>query len=602
MSSIATIVKLLQEASDAYYNGGQLKMDDDTYDSLLDQLREKDPKHPYLSSIGAPPTGTTVVLPFPMPSLDKIKPGQDALTRFLSQRCDAGFLLSEKLDGLSALWVADKSTLYLRGDGLNGQDISHLVPLGIKGLVKVPGAVVRGELVVGRITVSTLARSWVNGVVHRKKPDPADVAKIRFVAYDLMSPSQSNRAAAMAWLRSNRFETAWTESLAQPTQEALIQALKERRSNSAYDTDGIVVALNVAPARSIGCSNPKDAVAFKMPLSEQTAITTVVAVHWGTSAQGYLIPKIEVEPIVINGATIQFCTAHNAKMVETAKLGPGAKVAIRRSGDVIPTIDRIITGAASAAFPPAGTWDWATDVHIRTNTASEDMIKAKLQHFLKTLDIPGSGPATAAVLVAGGITGPALLLQATEQRLCELLGPKTGTALYTNLRTALEKADEMRLMIASSSLPRGVGETKLKSLFTVEPDPAKWRVGCDAPAGWTTLSLQEFLKELPTYRAWRSKELASYPFPKKGVKVVAAGTVAATATSPQIICMTGFRDKALEAAATAAGHTVSATLTSKVTILLVPDGERKESEKTKAAAAKGIPILSVTEFKSKYLS
>lgn len=601
MSSIAAIVKLLQEASDAYYNGGQLKMDDDTYDSLLEQLREKDPKNPYLSSIGAPPTGTTVVLPFPMPSLDKIKPGQDALTRFLSQRCDAGFLLSEKLDGLSALWVADKGALYLRGDGKEGQDISHLVPLGIKGLVKVPGTVVRGELVVGRVTVSTLARSWVNGVVHRKKPDPADVAKIRFVAYDLMSPPQPNRAAAMAWLRSNRFETAWTESLAHPTQEALIQALKERRTNSAYDTDGIVVALNVAPVRSIGCSNPKDAVAFKMPLSEQTAITTVVAVHWGTSAQGYLIPKLEVEPVVINGATIQFCTAHNAKTVETAKLGPGAKVAIRRSGDVIPTIDRVITAAASAAFPPAGTWDWATDVHIRTNTNSEDMVKAKLQHFLKTLDIPGSGPATAAVLVAGGITGPALLLQATEQRLCELLGPKTGVALYTNLRTALEKADEMRLMIASAALPRGVGETKLKSLFTVEPDPAKWRVGCDAPAGWTTLSLQEFLKELPTYRAWRSKELVNYPFPKVKATAPAAPTQT-VAASAQTICMTGFRSKELEAAIISAGHTMSPSLTSKVTVLLVPDGERKESEKTKAAAAKGIPILSVTEFRSKYLS
>ncbi len=86
-------------------------MDDETYDKLLEELRQKDPANSYLSTVGAPPTGTTVVLPFPMPSLDKIKPGQDALTRFLSQPCDAGFILSEKLDGLSALWVADKAAL-----------------------------------------------------------------------------------------------------------------------------------------------------------------------------------------------------------------------------------------------------------------------------------------------------------------------------------------------------------------------------------------------------------------------------------------------------------------------------------------------------------
>ncbi len=485
-----------------------------------------------------------------------------------------------------------------------GQDISHLVALGIKGLVSAPGAVVRGELVVSRTNVSTLARSWVNGVVHRKRPDPADVAKIHFVAYDLMAPTLPNRAAAMTWLRSNRFEIPWTEALAQPTQDALVQALKERRENSPYDTDGIVVSTNTAPVRStLGAANPKDAVAFKMPLSEQTAATTVTAVHWGTSAQGYLIPKIEVKPVVINGATIQFCTAHNAKMVETAKLGPGAQVAIRRSGDVIPTIDRVIAGAPAASFPPAGTWEWATEVHIRTNTTSEEMIKAKLQYFLKTLDIPGAGPACAAALVAGGITGPGELLAASSEKLSTMLGPKTGAALYTNVRTALNKATEIQLMIASSTMPRGVGETKLRSLFAAEPNPAMWRITCDnGPSGWTNTSLKEFLDALPTYKGWRAKELGdTWPFPKPRVAQVTQ-PVQAQQADPKIICMTGFRDKVLETAITAAGHTVVPTFTSKVAILLVPDGERKESEKTKAAAAKGVPILCVSDFKSKYLS
>ena len=67
------IVKLLREASAAYYNGGPLKMDDETYDGLIERLKQLDPDHPYLEEVGAPVQGA-ITLPFPMPSLDKIKP------------------------------------------------------------------------------------------------------------------------------------------------------------------------------------------------------------------------------------------------------------------------------------------------------------------------------------------------------------------------------------------------------------------------------------------------------------------------------------------------------------------------------------------------
>ena len=600
----AALVKRLKEAADAYYNGAPLTMDDDTYDTLLEQLRALDPTNPFLSTIGAPPAGTVVTLPYPMPSLDKIKPGQDALSRFLAKDCP--FVLSEKLDGLSAMWIPGKKALYLRGDGIQGQDVSHLVPLGLRGLAAgPPGTAIRGELVVARADVTTLARSWVNGVIHRKDPEPADVAKIRFVAYDVLFPVGLTRNSAFLWLQKQGYEIPWTARLGKVTEEYLANALKARRETSPYDTDGIVVGIDAAPVRPAPGKNPKDAVAFKMPLTDQSAETTVRAVLWGTSAQGYLIPKLEFDPITVGSATIQFCTAHNAKLVESSGLGPGARIVVRRSGDVIPTLDRVIS-SVKASMPPADTYRWVSDVHIAATGSSPELTKARMHHFLKTLEIPGSGPATAAALVDGGITGPKGLLAATEERLKELLGPKTGAGLYTSVRGALDKASELTLMLASSTMPRAVGETKLRSFLAVRPDPSKWShaaFGCDAPAGWTASSVANFFEAWPTYLTWRKEELGNLSFPKMEQKVATAAPAATLQTKDaQVICMTGFRDKTLEEDAKAAGHTISPTMTSKVTLLLVPEGPLKESEKTKAARAKGIPILTSAAFVAKYLA
>lgn len=624
---VAHLPAQLRAAAAAYYNGGKPLMTDAEYDAAVDLLREKDPENPFLSEVGAPPppAGATP-LPYPMPSLDKIKPGEEKLTRFLAG--SNAFVLSEKLDGLSALWLPSERRLLLRGDGLKGQEVSHLVNLGVQGLLPAtpsPLSAIRGELLLPRSEGEALARAWVNGVVHRDRPDPAAVAKLRFVAYEVLTPVKPpKRSAQMAWLAAAGYEVPWFRVVDTRTLSVddLATALKDRRTASNYDTDGIVVGYDVSPKSESTASkarNPKDAVAFKMPLDEQSATTTVREVLWGVSNQGYLIPKLRFDPVVIGSATIQFCTGHNAKAVEDGCIGPGATVVIRRSGDVIPKLDKVVSPAAAGqpSFPEAGSYEWdATHTHIRAAAAaagaaceSPELLVARLGHFLKTLDIPGAGPATATALVTAGLTGPKALYDAPAAKLSEILGPKTGANLHAGLRAALERVDEMTLMMSSSRLPRGVGETKLRALFGEVGNPRDWpqrwgsgKLGAAAPpAGWTAASLKAFLEVLPTYEAWRQTELGWISYPV--VVAAAAAPAAKAARTPQVICMTGFRDKALEAAALNAGHTFSPTFTGKVTILLVPDGDPlKESEKTKAARAKGIPILRKREFEEQYLA
>ena len=601
MATPEEIVDLLREASLAYYNGGPVKMDDDTYDGLIERLRQLDPENDYLQEIGAPVQGA-VKLPYAMPSLDKIKPGEATLKRFLAHT--TGFIISEKLDGLSALWIPSTNQLLLRGNGIMGQDISHLVELGIQGLSKrcPPSTAIRGELILPRSTGITLARSWVNGQIHQKTPNPKDIAKIRFVAYAVLDPAHRfNRSQQFQMMRGYGLELPWF-SMANTLSEAyLAEVLQDRRVNSLYDTDGIVVALNTVPkseSTAEKAKNPKDCVAFKMPLAEQSAETVVREIIWSPSSQGYLIPRIRFDPVNISSARIEFCTGHNARMIYAHGLGPGAKIVIRRSGDVIPKLDKVLT-ATVPSFPPDGTWEWCGDshtaVHVKSVGITTATITAKLYHFLKTLEIPGVGPATASTLVEGGITGPSALWATSPTTLSTLLGPKTGASLYTNLRSILATVDEVTLMQASSTMPRGIGDSKLKSIFAVEPDPRKWN-NLSTPTGWTAESLSGFLTEFSAYVTWRLKEISWIPYP-----ILSKPTAIATVIG-ETICMTGFRDKDIEVKASVRGHTFVPNITGKVSILLVPDGTVKESEKVIKARSKNIRILSRTEFIAQYLS
>ena len=577
------IVQLLREASDAYYNGGTLKMDDDTYDSLVERLKQLDCENEFFNEIGAPTEGA-VKLPYPMPSLDKIKPGQDTLKRFLS---NSDFVISEKLDGLSALW---NGKLYLRGDGIMGQDISHLH--GIQGLKRVAEPV-RGEIILPRSEDIPLRRSWVNGQVHQKTPLTENLQKIHFVAYEVMN-TRMTRTQQFEWLKSKGFEVPWHVSVKAITEAELCEKLMERRNVSIYDTDGLVVSLDKAPvseSTTAKAKNPKDCVAFKMPLADQSAETIVKNVLWAPSAQGYMIPRLQFEPVIIGSATIEYCTGHNARTILQNKLGPGARIVIRRSGDVIPKLDGVLA-ATEASFPPEGTWEW-DGVNIKAVGISVEMVSAKLHYFLKTLEIPGAGPATATALVGAGIVGPATLWGASAETLSKILGPKTGAALYANLRNL--KFTELALMHASSILPRGVGTTKLNSLFATEPDPRKWP-GMTPPEGWTSESFENFLAILPTYVTWRKD--VPYPYPLLVSNVATPVDIPTKA----IVCITGFRDKAIEERALAKGFPIVSSFTSKVSLLLVPDGEVKESEKVKTAKEKGIKIVSRSQFIAQYLS
>jgi len=607
---VMSLATKIQQAIDAYYNTDTPNMTDDEYDILLEKLRTIAPKHPLLTTVGANPV-TGVLLPVPLASLDKVRMGETGLQRWQKRRGIMGVetcVTSEKLDGLSGLYICKPGSrsLYLRGNGVKGVDVSRVL-----GPVSVPTSqfcMVRGEIVLPKADTpaGSIGRSLINGWVHRSldtsAPVPKELAKVHFVGYQVITPAGMTRSQQMTWLNSNGFRTpAWKKMALSPlTESALYELLVKSKEESAYPLDGIVVGTDTVPvAAGSEAKNPPDAVAFKASLEEQKQTTTVVFVEWNVSRLGVWIPRIQIEPVVIGGAKIEWLTGHSAKLMTEMVVGPGARIVVRRSGDVIPTLDSVVTPCPTGpSMPPAGAWAWDDNrVHAVMVEGSAEgalsLAEKALLHAFQTLEIEGIGPGLVAGLVKGGVTSFPAMMGASPTVLKECLGPGRCITIKETLVKRVAAADIGTLMIASNLLPRGVGERKLRPLFAKEPSPRRWTGALGDVDGWSKETLDGLLAVLPRVLAW--------------CESVKPGSASASAPAPQVtspqakptksVVFTGVRpDAALLAAMTRSGWGMVDSLT-KTTSLLVHADDAKESGKLSKARASGITTCSITEFK-----
>lgn len=619
-----------------YRNTSEILMSDDDYDRGLEELRRRSPQHPFLKVVGDSAAGAGgVLLPYVMGSLNKVRAGEEGLARFVRRWPGvADFVVSEKLDGLSALLVLGISSggepkLYLQGDGVRGVDVSRSARLiaGVRARVGASkGAdagriLVRGELLLPNADTpaGSIGRSLVNGWMHRSldtsKPLPEELRKVRFVAYSVQEPAGLTRSQQMRWLADAGFEIPFVRMVSRDRvkEEDMVADLMRMRADSKYPLDGIVIGTDTVPETLGGGEdkNPTDACAFKAALEEQKAETRIVGIEWNASRQGFLIPRIQIEPVVIGGATIQWLSGHNAKAVSEGVLGTGARIVIRRSGDVIPTLDTVLEAAPGGSELPGGhgrDWDWdATRTHAvvargQGGAAAEGA--PAILHGLQTLGVEGIGPGLVKKLVETRLDTMKKVWDAGPEELARHLGAGRGPAFHTGLREAVGRAGPLELLVASNRLPRGVGEKKLRSLFAVEPDVERWkpaRFGCDVPAGWSASSLAEFWQAFAEARAWL-RELgwaAAKPTASASAIVSHGESVMRPASFPapggKLIVFTNCRDKTLEARLQAAGWEIQDAVTKKTTVVVVPDGNQRETGKVAKARALGIRIVSLSE-------
>ncbi len=593
-------IKRLEEAKRQYFETGEPLMEDYEYDAEEMIVAREAPEAEVLGAVGAPPEENVVKLPVPMPSLDKVKPGEPSWNRWLKAQ-EGKMLWSAKLDGISALWSPSEGRLYNRGDGTMGSDLTRFVPI-IKGLSmtsKKSSGLVRGEtpnkssasLIRGEILIlrseapseAKIIRSYVNGVLHRKEGETLPPkGLLRFVAYRDLSSNKSMEEQFADLMKAGYeipshgfFEI--NNSNRASVEQTMINIYQEERKHGLYEIDGIVLTSATAKPEKPKAANPKDTVAFKMPLAEQTAETVVQNVEWNLSRNGLLIPRVLINPVTIGGATISKVTGHNAKFIVDTGLGTGAKVLIRRSGDVIPIIDTVQV-PVEPQLPPAGTFKW-DGVHVLPAQAGGDAAK-QLLHSIKILGIKGAGEAAAQELVEAGYLTIFDINRAPETQIQTLIGTSVGKKLKEALTAAVANATAVQQILSCPDLPAGLGASRIEAFVA-----AGAKFDGTAPEGFGSTTWAALQAARGTIQAWigqfPAKGMAKTPGPK-----VLKGT----------ICVTGFRfDAATKSRFEADGWTIKDNMSKECKFLVVPELPY-ESSKVTQALKYGIPIVSRDSF------
>ncbi len=572
-------VNLLKKAEEAYFLTGKPILDDDEYDVIAEAAaREGAGPRP----VGARPIAKDAcLLPVPMPSLRKVKPGM------MRDWEGKTVIVSEKLDGISALWCLPEGRLFLRGDQQYGVEKTAFVPF-ITGLARPVGKwIVRGEIVVAKN--NSADRNIINGYLHRISPETDGVPRnvMKFVAYSICSLNGTipTRYDAFKMMAATGFEGAWNKRVLGVTEKWLIDALQKRRDEGGYAIDGIVVSeVGVPVACAATDAYPSDAVAFKMPMADQMAKTRVMEIDWNLGRAGIWTPRLRIEPVVIGGARIEWVTGHNASWIRDRGLGVGAEVIVRRSGDVIPIIDSIVRAVAVAVWPQGARWE---GVHL-----VQDRVES-LVHVVHAVELLGVKQCGEERLRSLGVGTLRELFALPETAWASAVGPGIGPKLFADLQKRGREADEVVRIMAYPYLPAAVGKKRIQVW-------AEWVQAASQggrPAGWGQETWDEFITELPTIRQWISisfpvggNPLSPQTVEKPVTAVVAAKMIGGRSA---YMTLTGFRNADLKTVAEAAGWTVG-DLCKKTTHLVIKDASY-ENKKTEKAREDGVIIWTEAE-------
>ena len=603
----AELSNLLREANKAYYNE-QPFLTDNEYDIVKEFIENKYPSAVAIAEIGAPVERNKVKLPYFMGSMDKIKPDTNALQTWMS-KYKGPYVLSCKLDGVSGLYTTEETApkLYTRGDGKVGQDISHLIPH--LRLPKTKGIVIRGEFIIPKEVFdkkykSKFAnpRNMVSGIVNHKTISEA-VKDVHFVAYELLKPVKKP-LEQMLFLQTLDVETVLYRETTNLTNELLSETLVEWRKNYIYEIDGVIVTNDGLYERKSG--NPEHAFAFKMVLSDQVAEAKVVDVIWTPSKDGYLKPRVQIEPINLGGVRIEYATGFNGAFIKDNKVGIGAVIELIRSGDVIPHIRKVTVPATEAKMPTVP-YKW-NDTHIDImleDVGSDETVKEKvITGFFRGINVEGLSSGNIARIVQAGFDTVPKILKMTKEDLLSVEGFKEKTAekLYNGIREKIEAAPLVTIMAASNLFGRGFSDKKLELIMSEYPDvllskePKENKISkVSAIKGMATKTAEAFVERIPEFLQF----LKDANLEKKLSQEKATSIDQSHPLYNKTIVMTGFRDKELEDKLKLLGAKMGSSVSKNTFVVLVKDLE-EDTGKANEARKIGVPLMTPDAFIQKY--
>ena len=608
---------IIDYANNKYYCEEDPVLTDAEYDIIKEYVLEKYPNNEIANSghtkCKLSITKNKLKLPYELWSMDKIKPTTNAVAKWTATYTGP-YVISAKLDGISALYVNNKneSKLYTRGNGVIGQDISHLIPYLIKKEYK--NMAFRGEIIISKENFNNHYKSFANprnfvsGVVNKKTVDPNVLKHIDFVAYELINPivvpSQQMKMFEKNEINHVKFEINTTIS-----NEFLSEKLLAWRKEYQYEIDGVIVINDAIYPRPK--KNPEYAFAFKMVISEQVAEAKVVDILWTPSKDGYIKPRVQIEKIILGGVSIEYATGFNAKFIEDNKIGIGAIITIIRSGDVIPHIINVVVPAEYVKFPDVKyIWnDKHVDIILEDKESNSIVKKKNILLFFKNLEVGGIGPGNIERIVDTGFDTIPKILAMKEEDFLKVEGfkEKMANKLFEGIQTQVEKASLSKLMTASNIFGRGFGEITFNKILNNIPDIL---ISTDTDIikktkllkveGIASKTADNFISHIQEFLDFIKTANLEYKIKLVVQAPVQIESIIEHPLSNKEIVLTNFRDIKLTQKIKEVGGILSDYVNKNTFVVIVKENIEEETTKTKKAKKLNIPILTKSIFEETY--
>jgi DNA ligase (NAD+) len=519
---IAELRQQIRHHDYRYYVLDDPAVSDARYDALIRELRELESSHPDLLTPDSPTqrvsgvasaTFGVVVHSVPMLSLENAFSEEDVrdFDRRARERLDVesiDYCAEPKIDGLAISLRYERGQLVqaaTRGDGTRGEDVTanvraiRSVPLALQGAAP-PLLEVRGEVFMTRRSFEQLNRragergekTFANprnaaaGSLRQLDPQVTASRSLDLYCYTAGATEgwtlPSRQSEVLAALRAFGLRTSPEVAVVKGVDGALgyYEAMQGRREKLGYDIDGVVYKVERLDwQRDLGfvARAPRWAVAHKFPAQEET--TVVRDVEFQVGRTGALTPVARLEPVFVGGVTVSNVTLHNMDELARKDVRIGDTVVVRRAGDVIPEVVRVIIDlrppdTRAVTLPERCP---ACQSHV-TRAEGEAVARCSgglvcsaqrreaLRHFAsrRAMDVEGLGDKLIEQLVdAGRVETPADLYTLTAEELSEL--ERMGSKSAANLVEALERSKRTTLPRFLFALGiRDVGESTALAL------------------------------------------------------------------------------------------------------------------------------------------
>ncbi|MFZ4803888.1 MAG: NAD-dependent DNA ligase LigA [Synechococcus lacustris] len=666
--------RLLNRAAYAYYVLDAPEMEDPVYDRLYRELLELEQAHPELISpdspsqrVGDSPSTSfsSVEHRIPLLSLDnafnnsELEAWYGRLLKVLDREPGPGEPLPAlamvgelKIDG-NALALSYEQGLLVRaatrGDGERGEEITtnvrtiQSVPLRL-ALEQPPAWVeIRGEAFIPDGTFAAIneerqargealfanPRNACAGTLRQLDPRVVAARRLDFFAYTLHlppgEPAPTSQWQSLQWLQTAGFRVNPNAELLPDLAAvaAFFSSWDEQRRALAYATDGVVVKLNelrLQDAAGFTQKAPRWAIALKYAAEE--APSRLLRLSCQVGRTGVITPVAEFEPVALAGTSVSRASLHNADRLAELDLHSGDTIVVRKAGEIIPEVVRVLRELRPAAAEPlelphscpecgSELVREAGEAATRcVNSSCPAILRGALRHWVNKggLDVDGLGSKLIEQLVDRGLVGSIADLYRLDAALLaslERMGSKSAENLVAAL--ASSKSQPWHRQLYGLGIHH-VGEVNAKALARAFANAAALAsAASDSPELITAVygigaeiaqSLQQWFATPANQQLLGQLESLGFSLGATGPELAGPGAglgAAAGAETPlagQTFVLTGslpsLSRSAAQALIEAAGGRVSASVSKKTSFVVA--GEEAGSKLGKAKTL-GVPIL-----------